>query len=305
MAVRNDTPTQQAIESVVGHPGDRYGALISRINDEQVRSFATVEADFLGLMWCLDQYRSQQVLPRGMGKEKTSSGRPLTPEQKLEGVYRSKGNWFATILTEILGQMTTSPLASRKDVWGFSQPHQIDIAWPAREKEPFPDALICCETKLGGSPAYGSYGERGAFNDWSNRRKELKFQATDLKLYRQSHDTQIDNWDLWRQNAPPRVYSLWGARLATNDKITKMIKEAEILTATYSDGVGIYAYRVNDTSDGYVAALESKGVSERVTSLDSVLSKIAAEIRRIMRANDNSVPPPVTPTTHEASTDAS
>lgn len=301
MTTADDPERQSDIEQRVGHPGDRYRDLLGRINDDQIRSFAAVERDFLDLMWCLDQYRISGVLPRYMGRENGANGRKLTAAQQLEGVYRSKGNWFATILTEVLGQMTTSPLASRKDVWGFSQPHQIDIAWPARDIEPLPDALICCETKLSGSPAYGSYGARGAFADWSNRRKELKFQATDLKLYRQAHDTQIDNWDVWRQGAPPRVYSLWGARLTDKDKIEKMIKEAEILTATYSDGVGIYAYRVSDDGNRYEPALLGKGVSARVTSLDSVLSRIAAEIRLIMRENGNAVPPPVAPAAHFAS----
>lgn len=303
MSTADDPARQIELEAAVGHPGDRYRNLLGRINDEQIRSFSEVERDFLDLMWCLDRYRVAGVLPRYMGREKGSNGRRLTPAQQLEGVYRSKGNWFATILTEILGQMTTSPLASRKDVWGFSQPHQIDIAWPSRDEEPLPDALICCETKLSGSPAYGTYTARGAFADWSNRRKELKFQATDLKLYRQAHDTQIDNWDVWRHSAPPRVYSLWGARLTPNDKIDKMIKEAEILTATYSDGVGIYAFREASSGNRYEPALVAKGVSARVTSLDSVLSKIAAEIRAIIRDNGNAVPAPVAPKLHVKSED--
>ncbi|MEX8033079.1 hypothetical protein AB6V29_08630 [Microbacterium sp. 20-116] len=298
MSSADDPDRQAALEEAVGHPGDRYRDLLGRINDDQIRSFSTVERDFLDLMWCLDRYRVAGILPRFMGREKGANGRRLTPEQQLEGVYRSEGNWFATVLTEILGQMTTSPLASRKDVWGFSQPHQIDIAWPARDEEPLPDALICCETKLSGSPAYGSYNARGAFADWPNRRKELKFQATDLKLYRNAHDTQIDNWDVWRQSAPPRVYSLWGARLTAKDKIDKMIKEAEILTATYSDGVGIYAYRESESGDRYDPAFVAKGVPGRVTSLDSVLSKIAAEIRAIIRDNGNSVPAPISSPSH-------
>ena len=80
--------------------------------------------------------------------------------------------------------MTTSQLASRSHVMGFSQTHQIDIAWPARDVKPLVAPLICCEAKLTGAPPYEGNDGRGATDDWSNRRKERKFQATDLKLYR-------------------------------------------------------------------------------------------------------------------------
>lgn len=67
--------------------------------------------------------------------------------------------------------------------------------------KPLVDPLICCEAKLTGAPAYPGNDGRGAMQDWSNRRKELKFQATDLKLYRQADNTKIDNWDLWHRQA--------------------------------------------------------------------------------------------------------
>ena len=41
--------------------------------------------------------------------------------------------------------------------------------------------------------------------DWTNRRKELKFAATDLKLYRRQQATRIDHWDVWRTNDPPKT----------------------------------------------------------------------------------------------------
>jgi hypothetical protein len=73
-----------------------------------------------------------------------------------------------------------------------------------------------------------------------------------------------------------------------------MINEARTLTDTYCDGVGIYAFREKIGADGYEPAPLSKGVSQRVTSLDNVLDLIAAEIREIVSANDNRVPPALT-----------
>ena len=38
-------------------------------------------------------------------------------------------------------------------------------------------------------------------SDLSNRRKELKFAATDLKLYRRQQETSIDHWGVWRERS--------------------------------------------------------------------------------------------------------
>lgn len=293
----SDAAADQArVEALVGHPGDKFQALVAGIQQDVVTSFQTIEADFLDLLWTLDSYRIEQVVPRGMGNPQATS-----PDRRLEGIYRGKGNYFSTVVALILGQMTTSQLASRTDVMGFSQPHQIDIAWPARDVKPLVDPLICCEAKLTGAPPYPGNEGRGATEDWSNRRKELKFQAADLKLYRHAANTQIHNWDLWRKTAPPSVYSLWAARVADAKDIEYMIREAQVLTATYSDGVGIYAFQPNAARDGYTPSPLSKGVSQRVTSLDNVLGYIAAQIKQIIAVNGNRVPPPVIPPAHPAS----
>lgn len=292
----SDDPTKQAdVEQRVGHPEDRFNALKEQIQGDVVKSFADIEDGFLDLIWCLDTYRMAQVVPRGMGNSTSAPG------LRLGGIYRRKGGYFSTTLALILSNMTTSLLAPSSRVWGFSQPHQIDIAWPDRDTKPLRDPLICCEAKLTGAPGYPGNKGRGAMSDWSNRRKELKFQSTDLKLYRQAANTRIDNWDYWRRKAPPSVYSLWGARLAAKDNVSKMIEEARILSETYSNGVGIYAFQVNDATSGYEAAPLSAGVSQRVTSLDNVLGYIAAEIRETMDANGGKVPAPVKPPKHATS----
>ncbi len=295
----SDSPDDQdRLEQLVGHPQAKRDALVDRIQADVVKSFQAVEAGFLDLIWTLDTYRREQVVPRGMGNINVSS-----TDRRLEGIYRGKGNYFSTVIELILGQMTTSRLASRSDVQGFSQTHQIDIAWPARDQRPLRDPQICCEAKLTGAPPYLGNEGRDATADWSNRRKELKFQATDLKLYRQAQNTQIDNWDLWRRSAPPSVYSLWAARVTKPTDIEFMIREAQILTATYSDGVGIYAFRENTGRDGYEPFPLAKGVSHRVTSLDSVLGYIAAQIRTVIAENNDQVPAPVVPPAHPTSTD--
>jgi hypothetical protein len=127
-------------------------------------------------------------------------------------------------------------------------------------------------------------------SDWTNRRKELKFAATDLKLYRRQHETAIEHWDVWRQNESPKTFFLWAARLTPKDSVEKMVREAQALVKTYLDGAGLIAWRPAD--DHYEPV--PVPVNERVTDVDDVLWRIASEIKRIAPAGSQP-PPPVTP----------
>ena len=119
---------------------------------------------------------------------------------------------------------------------------------------------------------------------FSNRRKELKFAATDLKLNRRQQDTQIEHWGVWRENAPPKTYFLWAARLRTEarqpDKIARLIDEAEALRESYLDGAGLIAWRVRADGSGYEGV--RLPVNARVTELDDTLYRIASEISRLL-----------------------
>ena len=135
-----------------------------------------------------------------------------------------------------------------------------------------------------GGPAYGRLPARSATADWSNRRKELKFQATDLKLFRRQQATHIDHWDNWRKSAPPFVYFLWCARIKPGtDKIEKLVREVRALTETYLDGAGIFAYQPNGANSGYESV--SLGQQDRVVDLDDLVHRIANEINELTPAD--------------------
>jgi hypothetical protein len=270
-----------SFEGEVGHPGDRWAALKERIQQANVRRFADVQADFLALVWSLDQYRTRGVVPRDMGNAKHADAR------RLEAVYRSKGNWLADLIALLLENQTTSRLAPRSGVQGFSQLHQIDVAWPARGR-PIVDPLVCVETKMTGAPATNSTPERGALADFTNRRKELKFAATDLKLYRRQQETRIDHWDTWRRREPPKTYFLWCARMTAKDKIDALVDEVRLLTDTYLDGAGLFAYRLAPSGTAYVPVMLSQRA--RVAQLDDVLHRVANEINELASA-DGAAPP--------------
>lgn len=267
------------LEAEVGHPGLLWENLLARVGaDPTIRTFTAIADDWFTLMWCLDRYRSAGVAPIGMGNQEASL------ENRLSGIYRSKGNWFATLLAQLLRNATGQEIRPRQEVQGFSQTHQIDIAWPAREDDP----LVCAEAKVTGGPAYGATRARGAMSDWSNRRKELKFAATDLKLGRRRHDTQIDSWGVWRRGAPPATYILWGARLRPDDRIEGVTRQVESVVRTYLDGGGIVAWRTSSDGAGYEAV--PLPADAQSLSLDEALREIKTRINQ--QAAPGQPPPP-------------
>ena len=264
MAVMSDA---SGLEASVGHPGDKWDGLKNRVQNEHVKAFSVVAEQWLDLMWTLDQYRAAGIPPTGMGDQRK------TPSKRLAAVYRGKGNWFATLLSLLLENQTSHRLAPRVRVQGFSQTHQIDVAWPDREVDP----LICLETKVTGAPTSPTDPARGAMADWTNRRKELKFAATDLKLFRRQHLTAIQHWDVWRGKVYPKTYFLWAARLRPKDDISKMVAEAQVLVKTYLEGAGLIAWR---EVDGHYE-IETSPPTDRVSTADDVLYRIATEISEI------------------------
>jgi hypothetical protein len=220
-------------------------------------------------------------------------GKPnVAPGRRLAAVYRNKGNWYADVLAMLLGNRTSQKLAPRSKVEGFSQLHQIDVAWPDRHAKPIEDPLVCLETKVTGAPAYGDTRARGAMNDWSNRRKELKFAATDLKLYRRGSTTEIDHWDEWRVDQMPLCYFLWGARLTPWDSIDRMVREVQALVNTYLDGAGLFAWRENDSGSGY-EPVRIRTPADRVSTVDDMLRRIATRVKHL--APEGMPPEPVPP----------
>lgn len=284
-----DTAALARLEARVGHPGDRWEALHSRVSGDAIRQFAAVRDEWLELMWCLDAYRTAALCPRGMGNPDVGE------QRRLDAVYRGKGNWFSTLCVALLENATSQRLGSRSNVQGFSQLHQIDIAWPARRR----DVHICAEAKMVGAPPQPTSGARKARADFASRRKELKFSATDLKLYRRDRQTRIDHWGHWRNRANPRVFLLWGARLAAEagEQVSELISEGTALQNTYMDGVGLFAWELKPAGDGYNAVSIPPGSG--VHSLDDMLHFIAAEINETARAH-NGEPEPVAPPSRAA-----
>jgi hypothetical protein len=271
--------TSRELEKQVGHPEVLQDELVARVESEAIRTFSEIQGDWIRLMWSLDAFRVAGLTPTGMGKGGSAG---------FEGVYRSKGNWFALLLALLIENQTGQFVGARTKVQGFSQLHQIDLAWPSRKVDP----LVCAESKVTGAPAFGTTPARGAMSDWSNRRKELKFAATDLKLSRRKQETAIQHWDVWRQDAPPKCFFLWAARLdhSKRDTVEKMADGAQSVVNTYLDGAGVFAWKENDSRTAYEPA--AVPARSRISDLDDVLYRIASEIRKIA-GDDGKAPPPI------------
>lgn len=272
------------LEAEVGHPGEIYDELLQTIQARGVTQFVDIEEVWLRLLWSMDSHRIAGIAPRGMGKQ------TVDPIRRLGAIYRNKGNWFAKVVATLLQQRTGQEIAAQSEIIGFSQPHQIDVSWPARNHDP----LVCIETKVTGAPGFGSTPVRSALADWSNRRKEIKFAATDLKLYRRQQETAIEHWGVWRSAAPPKTYVLWAARLRTEtrpDNLQTLLRECQVLTDTYVEGAGIVAWQMNAAKTAY--EMVRLPASARVTSMDDVLYRVATEIKHL--APQGTPPPPHTP----------
>jgi hypothetical protein len=267
-AAREAEAAQRAtgVEAEWGHPQQRWDALIARIQNQGVRQWVDVQQEWLELMWCLDQYRIADAPPDGMGNA------ALAFTGRMDGIYRGKGHWFATTLTLLVNNRTGQTLRSRSEIKGFSQNHQIDLAWPDRDEAP----IVCAESKLTGGPAYRTAPGRGAMDDWTNRRRELKFSAADLKLWRRSQAEKIGHWDVWRQTALPKAYMLWAALLGPKDSPDKMVRETSAVVETYLDGAGIFAFRRRADESGYEEAPLARTTG--VEDIDTALYRIESEI---------------------------
>lgn len=274
-----------------GHPQDRWDVLIARIQNTSLTDFAAVSEEWLAMMWCLDQYRIADAPPEGMGNQ------ALAYAGRMDGIYRGKGNWFATILTLLLNNRTGQTLRSRSEIKGFSQNHQIDLAWPDRDSAP----IVCAESKLTGGPAYRTAPGRGAMDDWTNRRRELKFSAADLKLWRREQSEKIGHWDVWRQSALPRTFMVWAALLSPKDSPAKMVRETSAIVATYLDGAGIFAYSRRADDLGYDEL--KLPLTAGVETVDVALYRIESEIDKAIASGSHKLPAetaaPVDPDTLE------
>jgi hypothetical protein len=98
--------TSQQLEGKIGHPESLRDNLVARVQDRAIKRFSDVQDEWMALMWSLDAFRVAGISPSGMGKGGASG---------FEGVYRSKGNWFALLLSLLIENQTGQLVGSRTE----------------------------------------------------------------------------------------------------------------------------------------------------------------------------------------------
>ncbi|MDM7885183.1 hypothetical protein QUG92_08695 [Curtobacterium sp. RHCKG23] len=257
-------------------PSQRFNELLGQVKRERVTKFSMIEEALLDWLWCVDGYRINGSVPSDFGTRRSAA----SEEARNGAFYRTRGDRLADVLLALLRNRCGVNLAPRSRVKGFSQEHQIDIAWSPEDGPILADPVVCCEVKILGAPSDGTKPDRSIRSDWTNRRKELKFQAADLKLFQGREDPNIRNWDQWRASVPPRVYTIWAGRIFSRTDAEYMTDQARDLTDTYLDGVGVFPFAPNETNTAYRALNDGRSVRGRLTHVDTILDRMQADIER-------------------------
>jgi len=242
-----------------------WQALKESIQDNGLTSMSQVSAGWCRLMWLLDHERE--------------AGR--TGTAMSDAAYRRKGEWFSGLLRLLIEQRNHQLMASRKTVGGYSQPFKPNLVWPADD-----DPRLCLFTRVTGSSAAPGVSERDALADFTNRRKELKFAAVDLKLasspgsgsseeMRSFPNSGLQSFQSWRTQKDPAVYVVWGARLGPAEPVETCLEQLVAMTGTYLDGAALVAWRTNEAMDGY-EWVRSGPDFDADTLLSSIDARIAA-----------------------------
>src|ERR1035437_5005157 len=107
----------EALARSVGHPGELFELIQEAIQHFGYTHFSQISDDWLRLMWAIDSYRVHGIPPHGTGNPNVG------PARRLGAIYRSKGNWFATLVALLLQNQTTEVVKPRVRIDGFSQLH--------------------------------------------------------------------------------------------------------------------------------------------------------------------------------------
>ena len=239
----------------VGSPLEKWNELKFVVQQENVKVFSEVAADFLDVLWCLDQYRVAGIPPPSMGKP----GQADRPACGCPGL-RMKGNWFSELVSLILMNQTASRLSASPgaECKAFRRLHQVDVAWPAARSAP----LVCVETKVMGGPAYDGQRRRGRNQRLDESPQGAQVSGNRSEAYRREQRQRIDHWDPWRRWRHHRSTSLWCARMEQpQDSLDRMVAEVRALTETYLDGAAIFADRAASDGRSYTRWSISHGVS--------------------------------------------
>ena len=226
---------------------DHWTRLNEKVAAEGLR-FAQIEDELLQIIKEVDEARKADTID--------------------EGEYRQKGNFFRNTIIAMVEARCGLELRDRK-IQGRTDVHDVDLS-ALGVTDGHEIVIVAGEVKMLGSPAHvrGSreYDERTISIDIDKRLKEVKYTPIDLKR-RYSPEVK-EGWSKWIQQTHPKFFSAWLMRLATKDKLERIIKKLESLTE-YNNAVSAALYQQGHNGYEWV-----KFKSEKVLTVDELVDLI-------------------------------
>ncbi len=167
------------------------------------------------------------------------------------GDNQGKGRFFNELIAGLLQNATGVPIIQRGKRPGvLLQNVDVDLCYP-----PTGTPLVIAETKMLGTPQHPGNDTtapltgRRANADLPKRVREIALNVIDLKLAAPAGRTApIGDISTWIQRQPPAVYALFGLRIRDKADHEAVKYQAQMLTNSYANGVGLVLYQPIDVS---------------------------------------------------------
>ena len=207
-----------------------FRALLARMDDERIVSFAEIEPDFVAAMSAFDH--------------EVVAGR-LT-----SGQNQNKGLFFNELVARLVERCAGMGIAQRGKRPGILLPTvDVDLCYPA---DPSLRPAMIAEVKMAGIPKHPGSQQAGilgrpASADVDKRIREIALNVIDLKLADvQGGTTSIGDITSWIQETRPRFFAIFGLRVIDDNDLRKVLGRFQYLANSYANGVGLALYRPID-----------------------------------------------------------
>lgn len=241
-----------------------FRELLEAVPREGIDTFAALESRFVAAMSAFDRVQAAGGLTSGQNQ--------------------NKGLFFNELTGRLLERCAGVGVAKRGKRRGVLLDHvDVDLCFPSTAGTA---PIVIAETKMLGTPQHpgnskntGPEGRR-ASQDTAKRVREMALNVIDLKLADAAGGAvPIGDVATWIQQQRPGVFVLLGLRLANDNDHHLVLRDAQQLTNSYANGVGLALYRPRDltTSEGrtdYVAVKPPGGMS-----IDDVLRRLCRQVR--------------------------
>ncbi|GAB3198157.1 hypothetical protein GCM10027261_24960 [Geodermatophilus arenarius] len=240
-----------------------FADLLAAVEEQAITRFSSIEAHFIAAMGAFD---TEIARPGG---------------QWTSGDNQGKGKFFNELTAALLQNLTGQPIIQRGKRPGVLLDNvDVDLCFPL-DGAP----LVIAETKMLGTPQHPrnetSQHIRGRRStaDLPKRIREIALNVIDLKLAAPAGRAEpIGDIATWIQRQSPAFYALFGLRVADDYDHEQLVAQAQMLSNSYANGVGLVLYRPTDISTPVGRTTYARVRPPRGLALDDALARMAREI---------------------------